>query len=411
MGAVSIEVEVEADEVGFDAGRLARISTHFRHYVDDGRLPGWLVMVSRRGQVVYLDTYGHRDVEAGAPIELDTLFRIYSMTKPITSVAAMMLYEEGAFHLNDPVGRFIPSFRDLRVFASGTGLAPVTRPAAEPMRMWHLLTHTAGLTYGWGHVTPVDELYRQAGFEWGAPAGVDLATACDMWSSLPLLYEPGQEWAYSIATDVLGRVIEVIAGQTLDQFFAERILGPLGMDDTSFTALGREDRLAALYSPAPNRQVVRNDLMGAGALREPTFLSGGGGLVSTAHDYHRFTQMLRRGGELDGVRVLGPRTLAYMAQNHLPRGLTVNETARLFVGDGSFDGVGWGLGFAVMVDPVRAKVPASRGELFWGGAASTLFWVDPVEEVTAIFLTQLLPSSTYQLRPQLRQLVYQALVD
>jgi CubicO group peptidase (beta-lactamase class C family) len=399
MGTIS--VEVEAKEVGFDADRLGRISAHFRRYVDDGRLPGWLVLVARHGRIAHLDTYGTRDREASAPVELDTLFRIYSMTKPITSVAAMMLYEEGAFQLKDPIAKFIPSFRNARVMVGGSGLAPVTRPASEPIRMWHLLTHTSGLTYGFSHVSPVDEVYRRNGFEWGVPSGLDSAAACDAWASLPLLFEPGTEWAYSVATDVLGRV------------------GPLGITDTSFTAEGRRvDRLAALYSPAPAPgpggavvPCVRNDAMGAAVTKAPTFLSGGGGLVSTAHDYHRFLRFLLGGGELEGVRLLGPRTLRYMTQNHLPAGVTINDTARPFLGDSTYDGIGFGLGFAVMVDPLAAKVLSNRGEYFWGGAASTAFWVDPVEDVTALFLTQLLPSTTYPIRPQLRQLVYQALVD
>jgi CubicO group peptidase (beta-lactamase class C family) len=408
-----LEVEVEAGEVGFDAGRLARIDRHFTRYVDDGRLPGWLLLVSRRGRIAHLGTYGLRDVEAGLPVELDTRFRIYSMTKPVVSVAAMMLYEEGAFELRDPVSRFIPALADVRVFRGGSALNMVTEPAVEPVNLWHLLTHTAGLTYGFHYAHPVDARYRAGGFEWGTPAGVDLAGCCERWAGLPLLFQPGTEWNYSVATDVLGRVIEVVSGQPLDRFLAERVLGPLGMTDTSFwvdeTAAGK---LAALYVPDPRtRRAVRNDELGGRFLQPPACLSGGGGLVSTAADYHRFTQLLLGRGELDGVRLLSTRTIRYMTRNHLPGGADLEAFGRPLFAETTFAGVGFGLGFSVVHDPVANKVLSSAGEFAWGGAASTAFWVDPAEEITALFLTQLLPSSTHPLRSQFRQLTYQALVD
>src|SRR6476660_9878104 len=214
-----LKTEVDAAEAGFAPERLARIDRHFAGYVDDGRLPGWSLLVSRDGRIVHLATCGRRDEEAGLPVELDTLWRIYSMTKPITSVAAMMLYEEGAFGLKDPVSSLIPAFADMRVYKSGSALAPVTEPALGPVRIWHLLTHTAGLTYGFHHAHPVDAMYRAAGYEWGMPAGVDLEAACEAWASFPLLFQPGAEWNYSVASDVLGRVVEVASGQSLDAFF------------------------------------------------------------------------------------------------------------------------------------------------------------------------------------------------
>ena len=408
-----LNVEVEPGEVGFDAQRLARIDAHFARYVDDGRLPGWLILVSRAGKIAYLGTYGCRDLESGAPLERDTLFRIYSMTKPVTAVAAMMLYEEGAFELKDPVSRFIPAFGAVRVYRSGSALKPVTEPAREPMRLWHLLTHTAGLTYGFHHVHPVDALYRAAGFEWGPPAGMDLAACCDVWAGLPLLFQPGAEWNYSVASDVLGRVIEVISGQSLDRFFAERIFAPLGMNDTRFWVSEADvGRLAAFYSPQPDTlRAVRNDAMDRVARQPPICCPGGDGLISTAADYHRFTQMLRRGGELDGVRLLSHRTLRYMTRNHLPGGADLETVGRPIFAETTFAGIGFGLGFSVTLDPVANKVLSSPGEFAWGGAASTAFWVDPVEDITALLFTQLFPSSTHPLRPQLRQLVYQALVD
>lgn len=408
-----LKVEVDAREVGMDPGRLERLDRHFRSYVDDGRLPGWLLVVARRGQVVHLSRYGHRDVEAAKPVELDTIFRLYSMTKTVTSVAAMMLYEEGGFELKDPVGRYIPSFGDVRVYRSGSALNPVTEPATEPVRIWHLLTHTSGLTYGFHHATPVDAMYRAGGFEWGSPPGADLAECCDRWAGFPLLFQPGTEWNYGVSTDVLGRLVEVVSGMSLDRFFSERIFAPLGMSETAFWVDGADaERLAALYMPGrPGSPAVRIDQMGAAALARPDCLSGGGGLVGTAADYHRFCQMLQRGGELDGTRLLGTRTVRYMTRNHLPGNIDLEQFGRPLFAETTYDGVGFGLGFSVVTDPVRNKVLSSPGEFAWGGAASTAFWVDPAEELTAVFLTQLLPSSSYPIRPQLRQLVYQSLTD
>lgn len=405
-----MKVTADPAELGFDPARLARIDSHFARYVDDDLLSGWQIAVTRRGQVVHASTHGLRDREAGLPVEPDTLWRIYSMTKPVTSVAAMMLWEEGAFQLTDPVSRWIPSFADLRVFDKGSAAKPFTVPAAEPVRIWHLLTHTAGLTYGFLGTSTVDAIYRAHGFELGAPEGMDLAAACDAWAGLPLLFQPGSAWGYSVATDVLGRLVEVVSGQTLAEFFAERITGPLGMGDTAFWS--DSPRLGALYAADPTTgKALRYDDLGDRARTEPAMLSGGGGLVSSAADYHRFTQLLLRGGELDGVRLLGTRTLAYMARNHLPGGLDLGHHNTGGFAETVFDGVGFGLGFAVMEDPRPAKTMSSPGELFWGGLASTAFWVDPVEQVTALLFTQLVPSSTHPLRPQLRQLVYSALVD
>ena len=406
------EVELEAAAAGFDPARLERIDRHFGRYVEDGRLPGWLLLISRRGKVVHLSTRGHRDIEAGLAVEADTLFRIYSMTKPITAVAAMMLYEEGAFDLRDPVSRFIPAFDGVRVFQHGTALRPVTVATTEPIRVWHLLTHTAGLTYGFLHRHVVDEMYRAAGFEWGYPEGLDLAACCERWASLPLLFEPGSEWNYSVASDVLGRIVEVLSERSLDAFFAERIFTPLGMSDTGFfVEPANASRLAALYLPDRAGKAVRNDAFGAVALRPPLVHGGGGGLVSTAGDYHRFTRVLLGGGELDGARLLSDRTVRYMSQNHLPGRADLATLGRPF-GEASLAGVGYGLGFAVLEDPVRSKVLSSVGELSWGGAASTAFFIDPAEELIVVFLTQLLPSTTHPLlRSQLRQLVYQALID
>jgi CubicO group peptidase (beta-lactamase class C family) len=412
-----LQTEVDPAEVGFDQGRLERIDRHFARYVDQQKLPGWLITVARRGKLAHVSSYGQRDMEAGLPVEADTLWRIYSMTKPVTSVAAMMLYEEGGFQLTDPVQRYIPSFGDVRVFAGGSDINYRTVPATEPVRIWHLLSHTSGLTYGFIRNHPVDAIYRARGFEWGSPRAADLARCCDEWASMPLLFQPGSEWQYSVATDVLGRIVEVVSGQRLDEFFASRIFGPLGMPDTAFFVRPDDaSRLAALYSRGADKKIARLDAMGKAAYREPPYFSGGGGLVSSAGDYNRFTQMLLKrpdspAGELDGVRLLSPRTVAYMTSNHLPGGLDLETFGRPLYAETVYAGVGFGLGFAVVLDPLATKSLGSAGEFNWGGAASTAFWVDPAEQLTVSFFTQFMPSATYPIRPQLRQLVYQALVD
>jgi CubicO group peptidase (beta-lactamase class C family) len=396
-----------------DRARLERITSHFARYVDDGRLPGWHIVVTRDGETVYDQVYGQRDLEAAAPVEPDTLWRIYSMTKPVTSVAAMSLFEEGAFELKDPISRWLPAFADTRVFTGGSDLKPVTEPQTEPIRVWHLLTHTAGLTYGFHHAHPVDAIYRARGYEWSTPPGKDLAACCDDWAGMPLLFQPGDEWNYSVATDVLGRVLEVIAGKPLDAVLRERVLDPLGMTETGFSAPAADhDRLAALYIPDPaTGKAVRHDALGTAALSPPDALSGGGGLVSTAADFGRFATMLLAGGELDGTRILGPRTVEFMTENHLPGGADLQTFGRPLFAEVPFDGVGFGLGFGVVLDPVLTRSPSSPGDYSWGGAASTVFFVDPLERLTAMLFTQLLPSSTHPLRSQLRQLIHQALLD
>lgn len=408
-----LTVDQDPAALGMDAARLARIDTHLAGYVDDGRLAGWQVLVTRRGQTVHSSVHGSRDLEAGLPVEPDTLWRVYSMTKPITAVIAMSLYEQGAFSLNDELSRYLPEFADMRVLVGGNAEQPKTVPATEPIRLWHLLTHTAGLTYAFTRSSVLDEMYRLARADPVADPTADLAAMCGRWASLPLLFEPGSAWNYSVATDVLGRVVEVLTGQTLEQAFAERVLGPLKMHDTRWWVDESDAaRLAALYVPNPaDGTALRYDAMGVHALRPPRVLSGGGGLISTAADYARFTQLLLQGGELDGVRLLGPRTLAYMTRNHLPGGGTLTSLGRGQFAETAYDGIGFGLGFGVSVDPVATKVTATPGEFTWGGLASTAFWVDPVEQLTCHFYTQLVPSSTFPIRTELRQLVYAAIVD
>lgn len=407
-----LTVTVDPEELGFDPARLARIDRHFDRYLEKDLLTSWAAVIARDGQVGYATAHGLRDREAGLPADWDTRWRIFSMTKPITSVAAMMLYEEGAFALTDPISRFLPEFAQPRVYVRGSDLTAQTVPATEPIRIWHLLTHTSGLTYGFHNVHPVDAMYRKSGYEWGTPPGVDLAAATEFWAAKPLLFQPGSEWNYGVSTDVLGRLVEVVSGVPLDEFFRTRIFEPLGMIETGFwveeSAL---DRLAALYIPEPGtKRAMRNDAFGRTGQRRPDCLSGGGGLVSTPSDYLRFTQFLLRRGELDGMRLLSPRTVDRMTSNHLPGGADLEQVGRPVFAETRYDGVGFGLGFSVMLDPVKAKTLGSVGEFGWGGAASTGFWVDPVRRITALFFTQLLPSSTHPVRPELAQLVNQAVV-
>jgi CubicO group peptidase (beta-lactamase class C family) len=411
-----LRVDTDPAEVGIDAGRLRRLDRRLARWVDEGRLPGHLVTVARHGRLVHVGRYGSRDVERGLPVEDDTRWRIYSMTKPVTSVAAMMLYEEGAFELSDPIARWLPEFAGTRVYVAGSAQRPVTVPQLEPIRVRHLLTHTSGLTYGFHHQHAVDAQYRAAGHEWTTPAGADSAEVCRQWAQLPLLFQPGAEWNYGVSTDVLGRLVEVLSGQPLDAFFAERIFGPLGMADTSFGLREDDDpdSLARLYAAVPvdgTTSFAPLDALGAAALSRPAFLSGGGGLVSTAGDYLRFAEALRRGGAHDGGRLLGSRTIAHMTRNHLPGDADIETFGRPVFAETPMRGVGFGLGFSVVIDPVRYGVPASVGDYSWGGAASTAFYVDPVEDLTVGFYTQLLPSSTLPVRTHLRQLVNQALAD
>ena len=408
----ALEVEVDPGEAGFDAKRLGRLSTHLNKYVDKGLLPGVNVLVSRGEEIVYRHMYGARDMERALPVEADTIYRFYSMTKPITSIAIMQLYEQGLFQLKDPISRWIPSFAGSQVFAGGDALQPQTRDATRDISVHDLLTHTSGLTYHFHMAHHVDEMYRRAGFDWTKSPG-DLESQCDILASLPLLFDPGSEWNYSYSTDVLGRLVEVMSGLSLDAYLKKNIFEPIGMVDTGFSVPGgQEERFASCYYPDGETQkaTLLDDAQRSRYLREPEAFSGGGGLVSTLGDYHRFTQALRSGGALNGKRIIGRKTLEFMTSNHLPGGVDLTEYGRPLFSETAYDGVGFGLGFSVVVDPAKAKVLSQQGEYAWGGAASTAFWVDPVEDLTVIFLTQLLPSSTHPIRPEMKALVYQALL-
>lgn len=396
---------------GFIPSRLSRATAHLQRYVDDGRLPGWQLLVARGGHVALLEQSGQRDVEAGAPVVEDTLFRIYSMTKPITSVALMTLYEHGRFQLDDPVERFLPELGDLQVFEAGTAEDFSTTTAERSVTIRDLLTHTAGFTYGFMQAHPVDALYRARDIGGVATRG----TLADMITKLgetPLLFQPGTRWSYSVATDVLGRLVEVLSGQSLDRFLTETILEPLAMVDTGFHVRPEQaPRFAACYERAGDGFRLQDAPATSSYLEAPSFLSGGGGLVSTSSDYLRFCRMLLGNGELDGQRILGRRTLELMRRNHLPSGGDLTSMGQPVFSETRYDGIGFGLGWSVVLDPARAQVSCSPGELAWGGMASTAFWVDPAEDLAVIFMTQLIPSSSWPIRRELRALIYQALDD
>ena len=407
-----VEVEVDPTEVGIDPERIERLGAHLAKYVDDGRLPGVNVLVSRAGKVAYRYMHGYRDLERGLPVESDTIYRFYSMTKPITSIAAMQLYEKGLLQLKDPISNWIPGFSDSKVFVGGDAVSPETRDASREITVHDLLTHTSGLTYHFHMANAVDEMYRSSGFDWTSSPG-DLENQCNVLASLPLLFDPGTEWNYSYSTDVLGRVVEVVSGLALDSYMEENIFRPLGMSDTGFFVReGRESRFASCYYPeGKNKQAtLLDDWQRSQYLKKPVGLSGGGGLVSTLADYHRFTQALRSNGVLNEQRIIGRKTLQFMTRNHLPGGVDLTEYGRPLFSETTYDGVGFGLGFSVVLDPTKARVLSQEGEYGWGGAASTAFWVDPVEDLTVIFLTQLLPSSTHPIRPEMKALIYQSLL-
>ncbi|MEU9518010.1 serine hydrolase domain-containing protein [Streptomyces sp. NPDC048224] len=403
--------EADARAAGLDPEALDRLDLHFARQVDEGRLPGFLVSVARGGRVAHLTVHGQRDVAAGLPVTADTLWRIYSMTKPVTSVAVLLLLEEGRLSLEDPVDRYLPAFAEPRVYVSGTGEDVVTRPAAGPVRIRHLMTHTAGLTFGFYHSHPVDALYRAAGVESSVRPGADLAETVDLYARLPLQFEPGTEWNYSVASNVLGRLVEVVAGQPLDVFCAERIFGPLGMTDTGFHVTDAQaDRLAELYGETEDGGIA--PVPGLPLRGRPRFLSGSGGLVSSAYDVHRFAELLRRRGTLDGVRLLAPQTVDLMTRNHLPGGADLRALGSRPAHDRpGNDGVGFGLGVSVVTDPSRTQSPSGLGTYGWSGVATTTFWVDPGRDLTVQFMTQVRPRSSHDVYPDLKRLVHEAVAD
>ena len=403
-------LDADPREVGLDPDRLGRIDAWMRALVADGRLAGISTLIARRGRVAYRRGHGLADIARGRPLAADTIVRIYSMTKPLTSVAAMMLYEEGRFGLDDPIESILPEFRAMRVMSGGNRYRPETVPAWRPITVRDLLTHTSGLTYGFLETTLVDEMYRQGGVDFQT-SPLSLGEVVAKAAALPLLAQPGAEWNYSIATDVLGHLVAVVSGQDFGDFLRERVLGPLGMVDTDFhVPPDKMARFAANYARGPDgRPTLIDDPLGSRYAAPPPLASGGGGLVGTMGDYLRFCRMMLNGGALEGVRLLGRKTVALMTANHLPGDLASLGQPRF--SESTYAGIGFGLGVSVMLDPARAQILGTPGEYAWGGAASTAFFCDPAEELAVILFTQLTPSSTYPIRRELRVLAYAALVD
>ncbi|MFP6792893.1 MAG: serine hydrolase domain-containing protein, partial [Pseudomonadales bacterium] len=398
-------MEVNAEKAGLNPSRLETISRHLMDsYISPGKISGCQVMVSRHGVPAYFRSFGQMDMERNKPVQEDTIFRIYSMTKPITSVALMMLFEEGRFQLNDPVSRFIPSWMGQQVWISGDGDDMETREPTSPMTMRHVLSHTSGLTYGTGLFPsehPVDKFYDKVGVN--RDAGETIESFAEKLSTVPLRYDPGTQWCYSLATDVCGCLVEFISGVPFGQFLQERIFDPLGMTDTFFVVPEEKlGRLAANYGRRADKTLkLLDDPMNSLYANPNRFPSGGGGLASTTADYGRFCEMLRGGGQLEGQRIIGDRTLKLMHRNHLPNGTDLGSIAMGSFSETAYDGVGFGLGFASTLDDVAAGT-IGAGDYYWGGAASTIFWVDPVEDMFVIFMTQLMPSATFNFRGQIK---------
>ena len=401
---------VSPESVGLDSKVLSNTRTYLEEqYVNPGKYVGTLTLVARKGEVAYLDAVGLMDRENKKAMQEDAIFSIYSMSKPITSIALMQLYEKSLFRLDDPIHWHIPAWRNLRVYQSGIYPNFLTSRPKRHMTIRDLLSHMSGLTYDFMLRTNVDAAYRKTKLQ----AKGDLQAMIEALAELPLEFSPGDQWNYSVSTDVCGYLVEHFSGMKLDKYFQKHIFDPLGMGDTGFScAKDKVERLASLYEHHPKKGPVLVDPGGSKTARVKArkMLSGGGGLLSTMADYYRFCSMLLNQGELDGNRIIGRKTLAMMASNHLPDGKDLTEMSQSAFSETTYQGVGFGLGFSVILDPVKTQSLTDVGEYGWGGAASTVFWVNPKEEMVVIFLTQLLPSSTYQVRRELRSLIYSSLM-
>ena len=407
---------------GMSEERLQRMEEHLkRTYIDTGKLACTHTLVWRRGQLAHSAIQGLADIERNTRADDETIYRIYSMTKPVTSVAFMMLVEEGRVALDDPVSKYIPEWRDLGVYVGGMPLLSepppgsprfLTTPPARPMQIVDLLRHTSGLTYGFQNRTGVDAAYRAMKIGVIGQGGT-MQTMIDDLAKVPLDFSPGEAWNYSLSVDVLGYLVEKISGQPFEQFLKQRIFDPLGMTDTGFhVPADQAHRFAACYAiDGKGGKTLQDDPTTSPFLKAPSFQSGGGGLVSTTSDYLKFCRMLLGRGALGDTRLLSPKTLALMTTNHLPGGKTLPELSRSLFSEASLDGVGFGLGFAVTMQPARTLLAGSAGEFYWGGAASTYFWVDPAEDLAVVFMTQCLPSGAYPVRREIRTLVYSAITD
>jgi len=396
---------VAPEDVGISSERLQRLKSVMQDYVEQQKLAGLTSVVARKGKVVHYEHYGMRNIETGKPIQSDTIFRIYSMSKPITSTAVMILYEEGLFQLNDPISKYIPEFKNVKVFKKVTTTGVELEDPIREITVRDLLIHTAGLTYGYFSNTPVDKMYLEANL---LQLDSTLKDMIPRLTELPLLYQPGTQWNYSWSIAVLGYFIEVVSEMPFDKFLEEKLFKPLNMKDTGFTVPeNKRDRLAEIYTPdGKGGLAVSGPFFRLFSGGQPTLFTGGEGLVSTASDYMRFAQMILNKGELDGIRVLSPKTVDLMSMNHLSKGMIINTP------DGSEPkGWGFGLGFAVRTDVAQSELVGSEGELTWSGAANTYFWIDPKEELIGLMMAQFMPWNLYPLFRQLKVLTYQAVVD
>jgi CubicO group peptidase (beta-lactamase class C family) len=408
-------MEIDPKAAGMDPAALDRINVHLsRSYIDSGKIAGCITAVARHGHVAHFSCLGVADRERQVPVSDDTIWRIYSMTKPITGVALMTLYERGYFQLSDPVHRFIPSWRDQKVaIRQGDGTLELVEPQ-RPVSVRDVMMHMAGLGYGPGNADLDFGTPGESGRVRAPRSDASLEALCERLATEPLRFQPGTKWLYSFGTNVCARLVEIISNTPYDDYLKQNVFEPLGMPDTGFYVPDRDiGRFAANYGRNSRRELVLiDDPVESAYRRRPTMLSGGGGLVSTAPDYLRFCQMLANGGELDGQRVLGRKTVEFMASNHLPGGGELSEFALTgSYGEVGFNGMGFGLTVAVGLGPVRTQVIGSAGEFMWGGAASTSFFIDPAEEMIVLFMTQLMPSATFNFRGQLKTLVYPAIED
>ncbi len=406
---MTIEPVSDPERLGFDARRLARIDSWMQRNVEIGRFSGSSVLIARNGEIIHLATAGQRSIASGLPYERDTIVRIYSMTKPVASTALMMLFEQGLLYLGTPISAYLPEFSECRALVDGATHIDQTVKAPSPT-IHQLLTHTSGLTYNFNPGL-LAQHYAENGIGFHPRSG-GLETSVRRAAAMPLAFQPGTRWEYSIGIDIVGRLIEVISGLSLDEFLATRIFEPLGMTDTGFSVPAEKvARFADCYTKTETESLLRSDTAAESEFLESevTTFSGGGGLVSTLDDYFRFGEMLRLGGALDGTRLLSPRTVAFMRRNHLP-GDIASMGPRSFA-EMPMQGLGFGIGGGVVVDPGRSGIIESIGDFGWGGMASTYFWTDPVEQLTGLFFTQLIPSSSYPNRAELKALVHAALVD
>jgi len=401
-------MDTSAERAGFNAKRLEWITTHIeRNFIETEKVAGCQVMVSRHGVPAYFHSFGKMDLDRGLDMSNDAIFRIYSMSKPITSIALMQLYEKGYFQLNDPIYRAVPGWRDQKVWVSGEGADMQTKAPDTPVTFRHILNHSGGITYG-ATSHPVDKAYREQGVR--RDHGETLSSFMDKLAGVPLRYEPGEAWMYSYSTDICGGLVEAITGQPFDEYLEENIFAPLGMSDTGFYVKDAT-RFTANYSRNKDKSLrLIDDPLTSAYLKDPDFKSGGGGLVSTTADYYKFCEMLRRGGMLNGERIIGSRTLEMMHMNHLKGGRDLTQLAIGTFSETANEGIGFGLGFATTLDQVSAGGLGIQ-DYYWGGAASTIFWVDPIEDLNVIFMTQLMPSNTFNFRGQLKNIVYGAIED